>query len=166
MSHLAKRLPLLVAGALALVAAIVVVVLVASSSSAHTKSSPAASAASASTTIRTLHTRIGTILVGPNGETLYAFSRDSRNHDACASIHGCLSVWPIMAAHGTVKAGSGVKGSLLGTIRVGSTQQVTFAGRPLYGWVGGAGPGDVSYVGAVSSGGGWPAVSPTGRLIR
>jgi predicted lipoprotein with Yx(FWY)xxD motif len=166
MSHLTKRLPLLGAGALALLAASVAAVLLASSSSARTRPAPMAAAASASTTIQTRHTRIGTILVNSSGDTLYAFSRDSRNHDACAAISGCLKAWPIMAVHGTLRAGSGVNHSLLGSIRVGSQHQVTYAGHPLYGWIGNSGPGDVSYVGATSSGGSWPAVSPSGRLVR
>jgi predicted lipoprotein with Yx(FWY)xxD motif len=166
MSHLTKRVPVLGAGALMLVAAIVATVLPASSSSARTGRGPAASAARASTTIRTRHTRIGTILVSPSGDTLYAFSRDRRDHNACASIRGCLSVWPLMASHGRLRGGSGVKRSRLGTIRVGSARQVTYAGRPLYRWIGNSGRGDVSYVGAHSFGGSWPAVSPSGRLVR
>ena len=166
MSHLAKRLPLLGAGALALLAAIIVAIMLASSSSARTRHAPTASAAGASTTIRTRHTRLGTILVSPRGETLYAFTRDRRNHNACASIHGCESVWPIMRVRGTLRAGSGVNHSLLGTIRVGSSRQVTYAGHPLYGYVGNSGPGDVSYVGARSFGGSWLAVSSRGRTLR
>ncbi len=166
MPQLAKRLPLLAAGGLALLAAIFVAVVLASSSSARTPRAPMASASSATTTIRTRHTRIGTILVSPSGDTLYAFSRDSRNHDACDAIRGCLRAWPIMAVHGTLQAGSGVNHSLLGSIRVGSVRQVTYAGHPLYGWVGNSGPGDVSYVNANSSGGRWPAVSPSGDLVR
>ena len=167
MSHISKRTPLLAAGALALLAAIAVAVMLASSSAAaSTRSAPRASAAGVSTTIRTRHTRVGTILVSPSGETLYAFSRDSRNHNACASMRGCLSVWPITAVHGTLRAGSGVNHSLLGSIQVGRSRQVTYAGHPLYGYVGNSGPGDVSYVGASSFGGRWPAVSPSGRLVR
>jgi predicted lipoprotein with Yx(FWY)xxD motif len=127
---------------------------------------PSASAAGVSATIRTRHTRIGTILVSPGGDTLYTFSRDGRNHDACASIRGCLSAWPIMAVHGTLRAGSGANRSLLGSIRVGRSRQVTYAGHPLYSWSGSSGPGDVSYVGADSSGGRWPAIRPSGGLVR
>lgn len=166
MSHVAKRLPLLGAGALALLGAFVVAVMFASSSSARTRQAPMASAASASTTIRVRHTRVGRILVSPSGETLYAFSRDRRNHDVCVSMRGCRSAWPIMAARGRLRAGSGVNHSLLGTIRIGSTRQVTYAGHPLYGYIGNSGPGDVSYVGARAFGGSWPAVSPSGRLVR
>jgi predicted lipoprotein with Yx(FWY)xxD motif len=166
MSHLAKRTSFLGAGALALLAATAAAVTLVSSSSASTRQEPSARAESVSTTIRTRHTRIGTILVTAGGDTLYAFSRDGRDRDACASIRGCLSVWPIMAVHGSLQAGSGVDHSLLGSIRVGRSRQVTYAGHPLYTWTGNSGPGDVSYVGADSSGGHWPAVSPSGRLVR
>ena len=166
MSHLAKRTPLLGAGILALLAAIAVAVTMAATSSASTRHAPSASAASVSTTISTRHTRIGTILVTSSGDTLYAFTRDSRNHDMCVSLRGCRSAWPIMAVRGTLRAGSGVNHSMLGTIRVGSSRQVTYAGHPLYEYIGNSGPGDVSYVGAHAFGGNWLAVTPSARLVR
>jgi predicted lipoprotein with Yx(FWY)xxD motif len=166
MSHLARRTPLLGAGLLALLGAIAVAIMMAATSSASTRHTPSASAASVSTTIRTRHTRIGTILVSPSGDTLYAFTRDSRNRDTCVSLRGCRSAWPIMAVRGTLRAGSGVSQSMLGTIRVGSSRQVTYDGHPLYGYIGNSGPGDVSYVGARAFGGDWLAVTPSAHLVR
>jgi uncharacterized protein YbcI len=36
----------------------------------------------------------------------------------CAAVSGCLSVWPILAAHGSARVGAGVTSSLLGTTTV------------------------------------------------
>jgi predicted lipoprotein with Yx(FWY)xxD motif len=130
------------------------------------RTAPRASVAAASTVISAHSSELGTILVGPNGDTLYAFSRDSRNKDVCASISGCLKVWPIMAIHGKLKAGTGVKASLLGTITVGGVKQATYAGHPLYGYIDNEHPADTDYVGISQSGGTWPAVSPSGKLIK
>ena len=127
---------------------------------------PRASAAAAGTVISAHSSELGTILVAPDGDTLYAFSRDSKNKDACASIKGCLKVWPIMAVHGKLTAGAGVKASLLGTIKVDGVKQATYAGHPLYGYIDNDEPADTDYVGISQSGGTWPAVSPTGALIK
>ena len=122
--------------------------------------------ASASATISLRATKLGKILVAPNGHTLYAFTRDGRNQDRCAMVSGCTGVWPIMATHGTVSAGRGVNASLLGTIKVGRVSQVTYAGHPLYTYTEDSGSGDTAYVGVSQFGGAWPAVSSTGRLIK
>ena len=111
-------------------------------------------------------TKLGKILVASHGDTLYAFSKDKKNMDVCAKISGCQAVWPIKAVSGELKAGSGVKQSLLGTTTVKGNKQATYAGHPLYGYVENGGPGDTDYVGISQFGGTWPAVSPSGKLIK
>ncbi len=165
MSRITQRRPLVVTAAVLAAAVAVVVVLLTSSSSSTPRRPAAAPSAAVSTTIAARHTRLGTILVSSGGETLYAFSRDRRGHDACAGIRGCLTAWPLVAARGHVTAGRGVRASLLSTIVVAGQRQVTYAGHPLYNWVDNGAPGDVSYVGARSSGGTWPAVTAAGRLV-
>ena len=169
LTHLRGR----IAGAAALAGVALLVAACGSSASSKpaTKSSTAgaasasAPAAGGSTAISLRSTRLGRILVASNGHTLYAFSRDARNQDRCAMVSGCTRVWPIMAAHGKPKAGSGVKSSLLGTITVGHVSQVTYAGHPLYTYTADSGPADTSYVGVSQFGGTWPAVSATGSAI-
>ena len=134
-------------------------------SPARSQQQPAVSA-SASTTISLRTTKLGRILVASNGHTLYAFSRDGRNQDRCAKVSGCTRVWPIAAAHGKPKAGSGVSSSLLGTITIGHVSQVTYAGHPLYTYSADSGPGDTSYVGVSQFGGTWAALTGTGRLVK
>jgi predicted lipoprotein with Yx(FWY)xxD motif len=113
------------------------------------------------------HTAVGKILVNGRGVTVYAFTRDSRNHDRCAAIAGCTSVWPLVTTSGKPKLGSGVKRSLVGTIELpGGTRQVTYAGHPLYTYIASAGPGDTSYVGVSQFGGRWLALTAAGRLVK
>lgn len=113
------------------------------------------------------HTTLGNILVTGRGFTVFAFTRDSRNHDRCAAISGCNSIWPVVATNGTPMTGPGVKRSLLGTIKLdGGTRQVTYAGHPLYTYIGSSGPGDTSYVGVSQFGGKWLALDAGGHTVK
>ena len=170
-SNLVTGWSLAAAGATVAIAAVASVILLSSSepAAAGTPGPPVALhavPASASTTISLRSTRLGKILVASNGHTLYAFSRDGRNRDRCAMVGGCIGVWPIAAAHGKLRAGRGVKASLLRTIKVGRVSQVTYAGHPLYTYTADSGPGQTSYVGVSQFGGSWPALSSTGRLVK
>jgi predicted lipoprotein with Yx(FWY)xxD motif len=122
--------------------------------------------ASGHPTLQLRRTRAGTILVDSQGYTLYTFSRDSRNHDACANIAECLEVWPALtSAHPT--GGAGIRRGLVGTIEVpGVGHQVTYDGHPLYRFVGDSRPGETSNINTYQSGGYWPAIAASGRSIR
>ncbi len=112
-------------------------------------------------------TSVGMILVNKRGFTLYMFARDTRNHNSCVAIKGCSAVWPALLTSGKPVAGSGVKASLLGTIKLsGGKQQVTYAGHPLYTYVGDARPGSTSYVGVRQFGGPWYALGATGKTVK
>ncbi|MGI8711685.1 MAG: COG4315 family predicted lipoprotein [Solirubrobacteraceae bacterium] len=117
-------------------------------------------------TLQLHRTKLGSILVNGQGYTLYTFSKDSRSHDACVAISGCLSVWPALASSRPT-AGSGVKHGLLGTIQVrGVGRQVTYAGHPLYTYVGDHHPGETDNVNIYQSGGYWPAITAAGRAVK
>jgi predicted lipoprotein with Yx(FWY)xxD motif len=76
---------------------------------------------------------LGTYLVGPEGKTLYYFTRDvTPGHSVCSG--GCLDAWPpLLAADGqALVAGDGVSGTLAAAPRDDGTLQVTYRGRPLY----------------------------------
>jgi predicted lipoprotein with Yx(FWY)xxD motif len=117
-------------------------------------------------TLQLHKSKLGSILVTGQGYTLYTYTKDTRNHDACASFPGCLSVWPALtAAHPT--AGPGVRRGLLGTIKVGGVgRQVTYAGHPLYTYVGDHSPGETDNINIFQSGGYWPAITATGRAVK
>ncbi|HKO28021.1 MAG TPA: hypothetical protein VJU80_11230 [Solirubrobacteraceae bacterium] len=112
------------------------------------------------------HTALGSILVNRGGHTVFAFTRDSRNHDRCAQVAGCTGIWPLVTTSGTPALGPGVKRSLVGTIKVAGARQVTYAGHPLYTYIGDAGPGDTSYVGQSQFGGRWLALDAAGRTVK
>jgi predicted lipoprotein with Yx(FWY)xxD motif len=113
------------------------------------------------------HTRLGTILVNSRGFTVYAFSRDSRDKDACQAIHVCLNAWPPVTTTTRPIAGPGVRAALIGTITLrGGAKQVTYRGRPLYTYIGDRSPGQTTYVNLLQFGGRWPAVNAAGREVK
>lgn len=112
------------------------------------------------------HTALGNILVNGQGLTVFAFTRDSRNHDRCVNISGCTSIWPLVTTEGTPRLGTGVRRSLVGMVTLSTgARQVTYAGHPLYTYIGSSGPGDTSYVGQSQFGGRWLALRSSGRTI-
>ena len=127
----------------------------------------AAGMAPRSTKVQIRHTTIGTVLVNGRGLTLYVFTRDSRKADRCVAISGCTGVWPVLKTGAKPSAGPGVKRTLLGTIKLrNGTQQVTYAGHPLYTYIADSGPGETDYVGTPEFGGRWYALSPAGRVVK
>ena len=60
-------------------------------------------------------TPLGSVLVAANGRTLYLFTGDTAKASSCYGK--CAAAWPPLLAKGPVVAGSGLKGSLVGTLR-------------------------------------------------
>jgi predicted lipoprotein with Yx(FWY)xxD motif len=104
--------------------------------------------------------------VDSRGFTLYAFTKDRRNHDACAGVPDCLTVWPALTVSGKPIVGPGVKRSLIGTITVKGKKQVTYAGHPLYGYIADRAPGQTYYINILQFGGRWPAVNAAGHEVK
>jgi predicted lipoprotein with Yx(FWY)xxD motif len=124
-----------------------------------------AHASSATLQLRT--TSVGAILVDARGFTLYAFTKDGREKDMCATIGGCLSLWPLVTNGGKPIAGRGVASSLIGTIALKSgARQITYAGHPLYTYSADSGPGQTSYVNVSQFGGRWPALNGVGQEVK
>src|SRR5919198_835658 len=96
--------------------------------------------------------RFGTVLFDGRGFVLYAFTRD---HGRSACYGPCAKAWPpYFAPKGAFSVGSGVKRSLLGTVRRrDGRRQVTYAGRPLYYYVGDTRAGQILCQNAVEYGG-------------
>jgi predicted lipoprotein with Yx(FWY)xxD motif len=109
--------------------------------------------------------RFGRILFDSRGYVVYAFTRDGRGRSACYGA--CAKAWPVYYAKAGLKAGVGVKRSLLGTTRRrDGRRQVTYAGRPLYFYVGDRKPGQILCQNVVEYGGTWLVVRPSGKLVR
>ena len=127
---------------------------------------PTAHAARAAT-VQLRNTSLGKILIDASGFTLYEFTRDSRNKDTCVKVSGCSTVWPALSTRGNPTAGSGVKASLLSTIKLpGGARQVTYAGHPLYRYSEATERAETAYVGVSHFGGKWLAVNAAGGAVR
>lgn len=118
----------------------------------------------ASPTVKVASTRVGKILETSSGDTLYTFAKDSKNTNKCAAISGCTALWPMLTAAGKPVAGPGVKRNLLGTIKVGSKTQVTYAGHPLYLFA--DEKKGTAYVGVSEFGGKWEAITAAGKSVK
>ncbi len=107
----------------------------------------------------------GKVLFDGRGFVLYGFTRDQKR-SACYGA--CAKAWPpYFAPKGTLSVGSGVKRSLLGTVkRKNGKRQVTYAGKPLYYYIGDTRPGQILCQDVVEYGGRWLILRPTGALVR
>jgi predicted lipoprotein with Yx(FWY)xxD motif len=127
-------------------------------------SSAPTTAPSAVATVSATSTSLGTILVDGSGRTLYLFEKDQPNQSACAGA--CAAAWPVDQSSGTPKAGSGVKASMLGTIkRADNTTQVTYNQHPLYYFSGDSGAGQQNGQGVEAYGARWFVVGPAGGAV-
>lgn len=116
-------------------------------------------------TLTAKSSRFGRVLFDGRGFVLYAFTRDPRSRSACYGA--CAAAWPPYFAKGQLRAGSGVTRGLLGTTRRrDGKRQITYAGRPLYYYVGDRSPGDILCQNVDEFGGLWLVVRPNGKVVR
>jgi predicted lipoprotein with Yx(FWY)xxD motif len=107
----------------------------------------------------------GTILFDGRGFVLYAFTKDSGGRSACAGA--CAKAWPPYIVTGKPLAGRGVAADRLGTIRRSDgSRQATYAGRPLYYYIGDRKPHQILCQNVSEFGGLWLVVRPSGTLVR
>jgi predicted lipoprotein with Yx(FWY)xxD motif len=127
---------------------------------------PSMSSSAADRATITVHSsKFGRILFDARGFALYAFTRDRAGRSACTGA--CARAWPPYVVKMLPKAGTGTTASLLGTIRRGNgSRQVTYAGKPLYYYVGDREPLQVLCQNVVEFGGLWLVVRPTGATVR
>jgi predicted lipoprotein with Yx(FWY)xxD motif len=126
-----------------------------------------AGAKGAETKLQLRKTSAGKILVDGKGYTLYSFTKDKRNQDACLAIHQCILGWPVLKASGKIVAGPGIKKSLIGTITIKhGVKQVTYAGHALYTYVGDSTPGETDNINIFQFKGRWPAINAAGGAVK
>jgi predicted lipoprotein with Yx(FWY)xxD motif len=107
---------------------------------------------------------LGRIVVDSKGRTLYLFEMDNRRSLCYAQ---CAQSWPPLLTHGKPVARAGVKQLLLGmTRRANGSQQVTYAGHPLYRFAEDRKPGQSKGEGSQAFGAGWDVLSPAGKKIE
>ncbi len=128
----------------------------------------AAPAIGATTTVLGTGTvKRGTVVVSKSGLTLYGFSKDSSKKSACTG--SCASTWIPWIVRGTVtiKAGSGLSQSKLGTVtRSNGQKQITYGGNPLYHYTGDSKKGQQNGQDKRQFGGYWYVVGKNGKLLK
>jgi predicted lipoprotein with Yx(FWY)xxD motif len=105
--------------------------------------------------------KLGSILVGNNGMTVYAFTKDGPNQSNCTGQ--CIKNWPALTTAGSPKLGSGVDAMLVGSASLpDGTKIVTYNKMPLYFFYKDTKAGDVNGQGVGSV---WFTIGPDGKLV-
>jgi predicted lipoprotein with Yx(FWY)xxD motif len=121
--------------------------------------------AAAAPTVQARRSRFGRVLFDSRGFALYVFTRDPRGRSVCEGP--CAKAWPPYVTRGRPTAGPGLRRSALGTTRrKDGRRQVTYAGRPLYFYIGDTRPGQIGCQNVVEFGGTWLVQAPGGAPVR
>ncbi len=90
------------------------------------------------------HPELGSILVAPNGMTLYIFTNDQPGVSNC--VGQCLELWPAYTVDANValEAAPGVDGEVSVIVQPDGLLHVTYNGMPLYFYTQDAQPGDAN----------------------
>jgi predicted lipoprotein with Yx(FWY)xxD motif len=123
-------------------------------------------ASSAAATVSVRKTKLGKILVNGRGVTLYLFEKDKRNKSECNGA--CAVAWTPLLTKGHPHARNGAHASKLGTTkRTNGRTQVTYAGHPVYMFVGDGGkPGRTTGEGSKAFGAEWYVLGTNGKKIE
>jgi len=114
-----------------------------------------ASASAQAATLELRTTALGPVITNSAGFTVFV------------TIMGCSAVWPALEVTGTPTVGAGLSAKLVGEIMLpGGAMQVTYAGHPLYLYVGNSHPEETSYSGANEFGGTWYATNAKGKKAK
>ncbi len=125
-----------------------------------TSAAPAPAAVEPTISVAT-DAKLGKILVGDKGMTLYMFTKDGPNQSNCNA--DCLAKWPPLLTQGSPTLGAGVDASLVGTASLpDGSKIVTYNKMPLYYWVKDTKAGDTTGQGVGSV---WYVVSPDGKVV-
>jgi predicted lipoprotein with Yx(FWY)xxD motif len=153
-----KKIQVLIVAVALSAAALVAAIFGDASSAAHQKVSKGA-------LVSSHKTRLGGVLTDARGHTLYLFEKDKRGMSSCYGA--CVAYWPAVVTGAKPRAGAGVRASLLGvTKRADGRRQVTYAGHPLYTFIGDRKPGQTAGEGLNNFGAAWDAIAPNGQSIE
>jgi predicted lipoprotein with Yx(FWY)xxD motif len=102
------------------------------------------------------------VLTTSSGQAVYLLSTDPSGGSRCSG--SCTAQWPPLREKGALRAGPGIKASLLSVFkRKDGTRQVMYNHHALYMH---KGQGAASGAGLASDGGVWYLVSPSGTAIK
>jgi len=110
--------------------------------------------------VHAAETDLGSILVDPDGLTLYVFTADSGGESAC--YDACAQTWPPVSADTPIS--SDLDSAIFGSIeRTDGSQQLTVNGMPLYLFASDTAPGDVNGQGVNDV---WFVVDADGNMLE
>src|SRR4051812_7187576 len=119
----------------------------------------AASASAAAPAVSVRSSQYGRILFDSPGFVLYAFTADAHGRSKCTDA--CAKAWPPYIVK------TRPPGRLVATTRrADGSLQVTYAGRPLYYYVGDRKPGQILCQNVPEFGGLWRVLRADGSLVR
>ena len=96
---------------------------------------------------------------------MYLFEKDNNGMSMLPAAG--VAYWPPLTSHSTAHAGKGVNQSLLGlTATHNGVRQVTYAGHPLYTFVGDKSAGQATGEGLNNFGAAWYAVAASGQKVE
>jgi predicted lipoprotein with Yx(FWY)xxD motif len=123
------------------------------------------SVAAAPVGVQAHSSQFGRVLFDQRGFVLYGFTADARTASRCYGA--CARAWPPLLVKGSAKALKGIDRRKLGSVaRRNGARQVSYAGHPLYYYVGDTKPGQILCQNVREYGGLWLVVSPSGKLVR
>jgi predicted lipoprotein with Yx(FWY)xxD motif len=128
-----------------------------------TASPESSSAGTGAAVVKVMNTpKLGKVIVDSEGMTMYDFHKDKGTTSSCYGA--CAEAWPPLLTEGAPKAMGGAEASLLGvTKRKDGTEQVTYNGHPLYGFVEDQKPGETNGNDVSGFGAEWYALMPNGE---
>src|SRR4051794_40630035 len=125
---------------------------------------PTATAAAHGRALAVRSTSLGKVVVDAKGRTLYAFGHDLKNKSRCSGA--CATNWPPALSPAKPKVGAGISKAKLRVIkRSDGGRQLSYAGHPLYRYIGDSKAGDVNGQGLNFFGGVWNVMSPAGKVV-
>jgi len=105
---------------------------------------------------------LGQVLVGANGNTLYAFTKDVDGVSTC--FDACAAAWPAVTVTAGFTPPAGVDPALVSAVdRPDGSQQLKIGKWPLYFYAGDGAPGETNGQGV---GGVWFAQAADGTLVK
>jgi len=128
-------------------------------------SAPKSAAVAGAANIGLANSGLGRVLVDSQGRTLYLFEKDQNGRSTCAGQ--CATYWPPLLTTGKPVAQTGLQQSLVGTtLRSDGSEQVTYAGHPLYRFLLDKAAGQTNGEGSQDFGAGWDVLSSAGQKIE
>jgi predicted lipoprotein with Yx(FWY)xxD motif len=124
-----------------------------------------APAASSGPAVAVKPSTYGKILFDHRGFVLYGFTKDPSGRSVCSGA--CAAAWPPYIVRSKPAASAGASAKLIGTTRRADGKlQATYAGRPLYYYVGDRKPGQILCQNVVEYGGTWLVLKASGAFVR